>query len=95
MQRWELNTPPSQGWLSKFDNGCTVLDVAAQPAEAIRLWPLPLGGSRGPKKVLAKDGVKRVLVMMSDTGGGHRASAEALRDQFEELYGGKFQVRIP
>jgi len=30
---------------------------------------------------------KRILILMSDTGGGHRASGEALRAAFEELYG--------
>eukprot|EP00240_Pyramimonas_obovata_P005578 CAMPEP_0118934208 /NCGR_PEP_ID=MMETSP1169-20130426/13697_1 /TAXON_ID=36882 /ORGANISM="Pyramimonas obovata, Strain CCMP722" /LENGTH=341 /DNA_ID=CAMNT_0006877085 /DNA_START=146 /DNA_END=1168 /DNA_ORIENTATION=- len=66
----------------------------ALPADAIRLWPMPIGGSGDPKKVATEDGVKRVLVMMSDTGGGHRASAEALSGAFEELYGGKFKVYI-
>ena len=31
---------------------------------------------------------KRVMIMMSDTGGGHRASAEALEDAFSKLYPG-------
>lgn len=31
---------------------------------------------------------------MSDTGGGHRASANALRDAFDELYPGKIEVDI-
>lgn len=30
---------------------------------------------------------KQVMILMSDTGGGHRASAEALRDGLIELYG--------
>jgi len=33
-------------------------------------------------------------MLMSDTGGGHRASAQALRDTFHELYGNRFQVEI-
>lgn len=36
---------------------------------------------------------KRVMVLMSDTGGGHRASAEALQAGFEQLYGDDYQVR--
>ena len=36
--------------------------------------------------------MKKVLILMSDTGGGHRASAEAVRDAFHERYGGWFQV---
>jgi hypothetical protein len=30
---------------------------------------------------------KRVMCLMSDTGGGHRASAQALKDGFHTLYG--------
>ncbi len=33
------------------------------------------------------------MVLMSDTGGGHRASAEALQAGFEQLYGDEYQVR--
>ena len=33
------------------------------------------------------DEIQRVLCLMSDTGGGHRASAQALKDGFETLYG--------
>jgi 1,2-diacylglycerol 3-beta-galactosyltransferase len=32
--------------------------------------------------------------LMSDTGGGHRASAQALRDGFETLYGDKFDINV-
>jgi 1,2-diacylglycerol 3-beta-galactosyltransferase len=37
---------------------------------------------------------KRVLILMSDTGGGHRASAEALKAAFASLYGARFQVDL-
>ncbi|XP_027774848.1 probable monogalactosyldiacylglycerol synthase, chloroplastic isoform X3 [Solanum pennellii] len=37
---------------------------------------------------------KKVLILMSDTGGGHRASAEAIRAAFNEEYGDKYQVFI-
>jgi 1,2-diacylglycerol 3-beta-galactosyltransferase len=37
---------------------------------------------------------KRILILMSKTGGGHRASAEALRAGFEQLYPGAYQVDI-
>ncbi|MBK8046415.1 MAG: hypothetical protein IPK16_04345 [Anaerolineales bacterium] len=36
----------------------------------------------------------RILCLMSDTGGGHRASAQALKAGFAELYGDRFQVDI-
>ena len=39
-------------------------------------------------------GKKKVLFLMSDTGGGHRASAQALRDTFERLYASEFEVVI-
>eukprot|EP00903_Cladosiphon_okamuranus_P013632 g12696.t1 len=37
---------------------------------------------------------KRVLILMSDTGGGHRASAQALKAAFDELYPGAIDVEI-
>lgn len=35
---------------------------------------------------------KNVLILMSDTGGGHRASAEAIRDAFRIEFGDEYQV---
>ena len=37
---------------------------------------------------------KRILILMSKTGGGHRASADALRAGFEQLYGEAFHIDI-
>ncbi|CAI5531440.1 unnamed protein product [Closterium sp. Naga37s-1] len=37
---------------------------------------------------------KRVLILMSDTGGGHRASAEALKSTFEMEFGDKYEVNV-
>ncbi|CAI5976661.1 unnamed protein product [Closterium sp. NIES-65] len=37
---------------------------------------------------------KRVLILMSDTGGGHRASAEALKSTFEMEFGDKYDVNV-
>ena len=31
--------------------------------------------------------IKRVLCLMSNTGGGHKASAQALKDGFESIFG--------
>ena len=36
----------------------------------------------------------RILILMSDTGGGHRASAQALRAAFAARYPGRFEVEI-
>jgi 1,2-diacylglycerol 3-beta-galactosyltransferase len=38
---------------------------------------------------------KKVLILMSDTGGGHRASAEAIKSAFAQEYGDDYQVRFP
>jgi len=38
--------------------------------------------------------MKKVLILMSDTGGGHRASAEALQAAFAERYGDQIQVNL-
>ncbi|XP_039684572.1 probable monogalactosyldiacylglycerol synthase, chloroplastic isoform X2 [Medicago truncatula] len=37
---------------------------------------------------------KKVLILMSDTGGGHRASAEAIKAAFYQEYGDDYQVFI-
>lgn len=38
--------------------------------------------------------IKTVLILMSDTGGGHRASAEAIRDAFNIEFGDDYRVNI-
>jgi 1,2-diacylglycerol 3-beta-galactosyltransferase len=40
-----------------------------------------------------KQAARNVLILMSDTGGGHRASAEALRDAFRIEFGDAYKVR--
>lgn len=35
---------------------------------------------------------KKILILMSDTGGGHRASAEAIRAAFHLEFGDEYQV---
>mmetsp|Transcript_23633 Transcript_23633/g.57910 ORF Transcript_23633/g.57910 Transcript_23633/m.57910 type:complete len:427 (-) Transcript_23633:761-2041(-) len=47
----------------------------------------------GPEAA-STDEQKRVMCLMSDTGGGHRASAQAVRDGFEVLYGDKYDINI-
>lgn len=42
----------------------------------------------------ATDEVCTIQILMSDTGGGHRASANALRDAFDTLYPGKIKCDI-
>ncbi|KAG6478102.1 hypothetical protein ZIOFF_061534 [Zingiber officinale] len=37
---------------------------------------------------------KKVLILMSDTGGGHRASAEAIRAAFNQEFDDEYQVKI-
>jgi 1,2-diacylglycerol 3-beta-galactosyltransferase len=37
---------------------------------------------------------KKILILMSDTGGGHRASAEAIAEATAHLYGDEISVRI-
>ena len=46
---------------------------------------LPLNGAGG-------ENPKKVLILMSDTGGGHRASAEAIKATFHEEFGDGYQV---
>lgn len=56
----------------------------ASPAEFLDDGPVQEDDGR---EVASSDEPKRVMCLMSDTGGGHRASAQALRDGFEALYG--------
>ncbi|KAB2079588.1 hypothetical protein ES319_A05G015000v1 [Gossypium barbadense] len=37
---------------------------------------------------------KNVLILMSDTGGGHRASAEAIRDAFRIEFGDEYRIYV-
>ncbi|KFK32604.1 hypothetical protein AALP_AA6G265700 [Arabis alpina] len=48
---------------------------------------LPLNG-------FESDRPKKVLILMSDTGGGHRASAEAIKAAFNLEFGDEYQVSI-
>lgn len=41
---------------------------------------------------LGAERTKNVLILMSDTGGGHRASAEAIRDAFILEFGDEYRV---
>jgi len=43
-----------------------------------------------PKKDITVESSYRVLCLMSHTGGGHKASAQALKDGFECIYGNFF-----
>lgn len=53
-----------------------------QDEEAGTVEMVQIGGER----------TKNVLILMSDTGGGHRASAEAIRDAFRLEYGDEYRV---
>ena len=61
-----------------------------------RVTPLfPLGGRtpiRGGFSFKSKK--PRIMILMSDTGGGHRASAQALKAGFEHMYGQKYHIDI-
>uniref|UniRef100_A0A0D6R8K3 monogalactosyldiacylglycerol synthase n=1 Tax=Araucaria cunninghamii TaxID=56994 RepID=A0A0D6R8K3_ARACU len=41
-----------------------------------------------------RESAKKVLILMSDTGGGHRASAEAIKAAFESEFGDEYQVFV-
>ncbi|XP_058724927.1 probable monogalactosyldiacylglycerol synthase, chloroplastic [Vicia villosa] len=61
-------------------------------------------GGIGNETVVKDDGLelkgegrgkpKKVLILMSDTGGGHRASAEAIKAAFYQEYGDEYQVFV-
>jgi 1,2-diacylglycerol 3-beta-galactosyltransferase len=47
-----------------------------------------------PMPSLRRERKRNVLILMSDTGGGHRASAQALKAAMEELHPGRLNVTI-
>lgn len=47
----------------------------------------------GPARSNARD-MQHILILMSDTGGGHRASAQALKAGFDERYPRRFHIDI-
>ena len=77
------------GWFGGAVNG----GFAAQGAGAAPYGPVKWLWNLG-KVPPPRQGQKRVVILMSDTGGGHRASAQALQATFEELYGAEFEVTI-
>lgn len=58
--------------------------------EAPRLWPLRW--TSPPKEAPVETKQQNILILMSDTGGGHRASAQALQAGFKEMFGDKYKV---
>ncbi|GFR52702.1 hypothetical protein Agub_g15330 [Astrephomene gubernaculifera] len=59
-------------------------------AKAVALWRFP-----GRRRRVVKDAdKKRILIGMSNTGGGHKASAEAIQAAFQERYGSKYEIYI-
>lgn len=60
------------------------------PAKAVALWPF--SSRSAPTK--QSNERKRILIMMSNTGGGHRASAEAIKSAFQEKYGDDYEVIV-
>lgn len=53
-----------------------------------------LEGEGLPLNAVENESPKKVLILMSDTGGGHRASAEAIKAAFNEKFGDEYQVRL-
>ncbi|KAF9615181.1 hypothetical protein IFM89_022283 [Coptis chinensis] len=52
------------------------------------------GGGTVELVQLGAEKTKNVLILMSDTGGGHRASAEAIRDAFRLEYGDEYRIFV-
>eukprot|EP00850_Spirogloea_muscicola_P018752 SM000175S03299 [mRNA] locus=s175:163391:166412:- [translate_table: standard] len=58
------------------------------------LEQLQLKAGGGDPRLPASRCEKRVLILMSDTGGGHRASADAIRTAIQEEFGSEYKVAI-
>eukprot|EP00955_Chlamydomonas_euryale_P091521 364631-Chlamydomonas_euryale.AAC.4 len=65
-------------------------------AKATSLWPFGGrgGGGGGAGRGDEAPHPRRILIMMSNTGGGHRASAEAIKSALVEKYGDAYEVRV-
>ena len=80
--------------------GGLVLGVSYGGGNLGRWPPSPFrGGKRTMVKAresvkMGRKRLKRVLILMSATGGGHRASAQAIKQAFFERYGEEFKVDI-
>ena len=56
--------------------------------------PLGVRGANAADWPPPRDGKKRVLFLLSDTGGGHKASAKAIKGALDILYPGRFTCEI-
>ena len=74
-------SPPAAPW-----SGLAATSIPT-PLASTALWAKPT-------KVLDPEEVTTIQILMSDTGGGHRASANALRDAFDVLYPGRIKCDI-
>ncbi|XP_048573363.1 probable monogalactosyldiacylglycerol synthase 2, chloroplastic [Triticum urartu] len=75
-----------------FYDGIPGEGLAAALAEAT--GSVSLSRSPATDGSVSGKAVRNVLILMSDTGGGHRASAEALRDAFRLDFGDAYQVFV-
>eukprot|EP01023_Acetabularia_acetabulum_P001852 TRINITY_DN10731_c0_g2_i6.p3 TRINITY_DN10731_c0_g2~~TRINITY_DN10731_c0_g2_i6.p3 ORF type:complete len:117 (-),score=17.24 TRINITY_DN10731_c0_g2_i6:1270-1572(-) len=46
------------------------------------------------KKERNNDSLRKILVLMTNTGGGHKASAQAIKAGFQEVYNDKYDISI-
>jgi hypothetical protein len=82
---------------SRFGNNFLYKKNASNVASSRRGATLFNPVSRSPPSSVIKpddDTTYTIQILMSDTGGGHRASANALRDALDSLYPGKIQCDI-
>lgn len=100
--RWILpfgrRNPPTQEPLSVVEEDeIDKMETSAAPGAAANFVDFfPNIGKELVKFATGKSetGKKKVLILMSDTGGGHRASAIALDQALEELFPGEFEVEV-
>ena len=67
------------------------------PAKGIPIFPGSPSAAVGPRSAigsLARRPKQKVLILMSDTGGGHRASAQALAEVLAQRHGDKVETAI-
>ena len=92
--RWEEFNKFVRLYSGGLPAGFASIQVSGNGSGSIVDRPVAAENGESGAGALESDRAKRVLILMSDTGGGHRASAEAIKAAFFEEYGDEYKVRL-
>eukprot|EP00184_Porphyridium_aerugineum_P004701 CAMPEP_0184698566 /NCGR_PEP_ID=MMETSP0313-20130426/5147_1 /TAXON_ID=2792 /ORGANISM="Porphyridium aerugineum, Strain SAG 1380-2" /LENGTH=673 /DNA_ID=CAMNT_0027157529 /DNA_START=372 /DNA_END=2393 /DNA_ORIENTATION=- len=86
------NMRTSSGPVNTVVSAAAPFDVGGLSDSSDSIYPLYRISLAGGVDSRGKTKLTRILILMSDTGGGHRASAEALKIAFEQQFPGMCEV---